>query len=54
MNLKSCDQCGVVVNYDTPGLQHIEIYNHDGDQKCDAVICPVCKEPIASDEWEEG
>lgn len=53
MGYKSCQNCGVVIDFDVPGLDQDEIFNHDQDKKCMAIKCPVCKEFIPSGEWEK-
>jgi len=52
MKLRSCDNCGVVVDLDVVSLGHEEAFSHDQDKKCDAVKCPVCNGLILTEEWE--
>jgi hypothetical protein len=53
MTLLSCQHCGVVIDVDVPTLEREYAYNHDGDRRCDAYRCPVCKELIESEIWED-
>jgi len=53
MNYKSCENCGVVVDFDVPALEHEDAYTHDQDRKCDSVVCPVCRVAVLSEEWED-
>ena len=49
----SCDNCGVVVDFNNYALERGASYNYDRDMKCVSVKCPVCHEMIPDEEWEE-
>jgi hypothetical protein len=53
MNLLSCRRCGVVVDFDTNAMEFEDVYNHDQDKKCTGYKCPVCKNFILNEEWED-
>jgi len=50
-NLFSCDSCGVVVDFNNPAMERKRVFSHDQDEVCEAVVCPVCKEPIPDENW---
>jgi hypothetical protein len=53
MSYLSCRGCGVVVDPDTYAMEKETIYNHDQNKQCTAYQCPVCKNFIPNEEWEE-
>lgn len=52
-NYKTCQGCGIVIDFDAYCLEREDRMNHDGDMKCEQVQCPVCKTWMPDEKWVE-